>query len=173
MTLSNSIPILYLLSSVSDLLNVGLPAACVHVCVWVCIHTCVCGVCVRTGVYVHMHPCKWRPENNLCAVHICWVFLFVLFSWGRISLWPGTSQSRFNWLTTEPQECIWLCVPNTRITSIHCHAQLLFTWVLGIKPRFTQALHWISCMPGPWTYSNEHIPTRAEVVFEIDPVKYI
>lgn len=28
-------------------------------------------------------------------------------------------------------------------------------------------------MPGPWTYSNEHIPTTAEVVFEIYPVKYI
>lgn len=143
--------------------------------------------CVCMGVHTHM--CLWCVWEHVCMctyTHanggqrtisvlstFAELFCFILLSWGRISLWPGTSQSRFNWLTTEPQECIWLCVPNTRITSIHCHAQLLFTWVLGIKPRFTQALHWLSCIPGPWIYSNEHIPTRAEVVFEIDPVKYI
>lgn len=135
-----------------------------HMCLWCVWEHCVCA---------HTPMQMEAREQSLCCPHLLSFFCFVLFSWGRISLWPGTSQSRFNWLITEPQECIWLCVPNTRITSIHCHAQLLFTWVLGIKPRFTQALHWLSCIPGPWTYSNEHIPTRAEVVFEIDPVKYI
>lgn len=144
----------------------------VCMCVYGCAYTHASVACVREDVYVHMRPCKGRPENNLCAVHIYCIFI-VLFSWDRISLLPETHQSRLNWLTTEPQECTWLCLPSTGITSIDCHAQLFFTWVLGIKPRFMQAFSWLSYMSGPWTYSNEHIPTTVEVVFEIYPVKHI
>lgn len=145
----------------------------VCMCVYGCAYTHTSVVCVWEQVCMCICTHANGSQRTI-SVLSAFVEFFCLFCFLEAGSLSSTSQSRLvNWLTTEPQECIWFCVPNTRITSIHCHAQLLFTWVLGIKPRFTQALHWLSCMPGPWTYSNEHIPTRAEVVFEIDSVKYI